>query len=79
MADKTEIKYGRMNIDGRETGYATWMEDGRKHEVIAPAYQNLIKIVDGKITKPTKMDIILWTRIAGDMGTEELMKHLETE
>lgn len=75
MTDK-KVKYTKMNIDGRETGYVTWMEGSEKHEIIAPAYSKLIKIVNGNITKTRKTDVLIWTQVAGDMGMDELLKQL---
>lgn len=60
-----EIKYGHINIEGTEVGYATWLENGKKHEVIVPPFRNIIKVINGKQTKPTKEDVMIWTKVAG--------------
>ena len=75
----TEVKYGKTEVDGREVGYMAWMEGNRKHEIIAPAYMDIIKLIDGKRSTIRTEDVMAWTQVAGDMGIEELMRHLEVE
>ena len=75
----TEVKYGKTEVNGREVGYMVWMEDGRKHEIIVPAYMDMMKLVDGKKATIRTEDVMAWTQVAGDMGTEELMRHLEVK
>lgn len=69
-----EIKYGRTIVDGKPCGYATWMEDGHKMEFVDIPNMRLVKLVDNKRVELTEQDIMLWTKIAGWLGTEELYK-----
>lgn len=74
-----EIKYGRAMVDGKLCGYATWMEDGHKMEFISIPGNKLVKLVDDKMVELTEKDIMLWTKIAGWLGTEELYREWQNK
>lgn len=73
----TEVKYGRTNVHGLGCGYAVWQEGEERHEVIVPDYKDMVKLVDGKKTAVRKIDTVIWAKVAGDMGTEELARCLK--
>ena len=75
--DGVEVKYGRIDVEGEKVGYAVWEKEGKRHEIIVPDYKNLKKIIDGKFVKPTREDVMIWTQVAGDMGTAELLSYLK--
>ena len=71
-----EITYGKVKIDGKIVLYSKWYENGSKNELISSPYDKLIKLVDGKSVKPTTEDAVVWTKIAGWIGEEELIKEM---
>jgi len=72
-----EIKYGRRIINGELHGYACYKdEQGNTIELISPPYGDLKKLVNGKPSKVKTEDIMTWTRIAGWIGTDELLNAL---
>jgi len=72
MVSKMEVKYGRIEYQGKICGYVTWNENGKKIELISIPYGPLLKFIDGEQVKPTPDDVMIWTRVAGLLGTEEL-------
>jgi len=67
-----EIKYGRIKHNGKVCGYATWTEHGDTVELIAPPYEPLAKLVNGKSATVTETDVLIWTEVAGWLGTDQL-------
>ena len=74
--DEIEIKYGRVRIDGEMVLYSKWYQNGSKNELISSPYNKLIKLVDGKEVKPTTEDAVVWTKIAGWIGADELIREV---
>jgi hypothetical protein len=71
---KTEIKYGRIPMDNELVGYVTWNEGNDKVELLSPPYHDLIKVMNGKIVGASEEDVMIWTKVAGWLGVEELSK-----
>ena len=75
-AQEIEIKYGRVRIDGEMVLYSKWYQNGSINELISSPYNKLIKLVDGKEVKPTTEDAVVWTKIAGWIGADELIREV---
>jgi len=74
-----EIKYGRVKLPefGSElVGYATYEEEGRKVEILSPPYRELIVLENGKRVPTNEVHVLIWTRVAGWLGQEQLLGEL---
>ena len=71
--DKTEVIFGRTNIEGREVGHATWIEGDEKHKMMIPLCEDaIVKMIDGEMLSVRIEDTIFWMKAAEDIETEEL-------
>ena len=78
--NQTEIKYGKIHLDGQMVSYATFQEEEKTVELIVPAYQGLHVKIDGVLYNPGSMEVrkyvMLWTKVAGWIGQEQLLKQV---
>ena len=59
-------------MDGERVEYATFQDNDQKIELISKPYGSLIKLVDGKKSYVEKEDVIVWTRVCGWLGIDEI-------
>lgn len=74
---KKEIKYGRIMYEDKLCGYCAWKWNSHKNELISIPYGPLIHLVNGEKVKTTKFDVLLWTEVAGWLGTDDLVNRLK--
>jgi len=73
---ETEIRYGRIVLDGQRIGYCTYQENGDKIEIFCPPYKPLIVKKNGVTIPCTPEHVMVWTKVAGWLGTSELIATL---
>jgi len=61
----TEIKYGRIQRDGKIVGYATFIDGDNKVEIFAPPYKRLECYVNGQRVPCNAQFVMIWTKVAG--------------
>jgi hypothetical protein len=71
-----QIKYGRIRIDGELCGYAEYEENGHKIQMISKPYGSLIVLDNGKPRKPTYEESLIWAKVAGWLGEDDLWRGL---
>lgn len=78
MVNDTEIKHGRIELNGYACGTATYSEPtGSEVLLISHPIIGLLAYVDGKrIPKPTETMSMIWAKVAGWLGTAEFVEAL---
>jgi len=76
MTNDTEIKHGRIELNGYTCGTALYSEpNGSEVMLISHPIIGLLAYVDGKrIPKPTETMSMIWAKVAGWLGTAEVME-----
>lgn len=73
---QTAVSYGRVLRNGKVVGYATYQVSGRKIELINLP-DRLQVLVDGVEVKPDFVHVMVWTKVAGWLGTADTLKALK--
>ena len=75
MVNDTEIKHGRIELNGYSCGTAFYSEpNGSEVTLISHPIIGLLAYVDGKrIPKPTETMSLIWAKVAGWLGSKEIL------
>ena len=77
MSDgKTQVRYGYITVKGKRCGFATYKVRDKEVILISIPYGGLIKFVNGQRATVLPEDVMLWAKIAGWLGFDELHKEL---
>jgi len=69
----TKVTYGRIFRNAELVGYCSYTDEkGKLVEIFSPPYKSLEVYVAGEKVKTQSEHVMVWTKVAGWLGTEEL-------
>ena len=71
----TKVKYGRQLINDQICGVVFYIEPETEDEIvlISPPYSQINAYRNGKLTGVTREMVVVWTEIAGLLGSKGLL------